>query len=431
MSHSILPPTVPARIAIVATLRWTFGARLAMAFRDLGCSVDSWCPRGHPLDSVQGLGRRHRAPRLAAQASLRTALMASAPDLAVACDDESTRLLRCIHDECRPAAREGVLRSVLDRSLGSPDSCGRAADRGALLRLARSLGVRTPMSASVGSPEALADWAAERGFPAVLKSDRSWGGRGVTVLRGAAELAPAFRRARRAPWKEVLSDWLLRRDPAPLLDRLFKSPPALTVQDYVRGRAANRAVACWRGEILGGLSVEALQTQGPAGPASVVRVIENAEMTEAARRIVGALGLSGFCGLDFILEAGSGRAELIELNPRATPVCHLGRAGAPSLPALLLGRLRHAPVRDAPEPHRGAVVAIFPGEWSRDPCSRWLVEAFHDVPWGEPALVRDALRGAWETRGLAARLRARFRAAARPAETSAAGGPAGRVAPSG
>ena len=32
-------------------------------------------------------------------------------------------------------------------------------------------------------------------------------------------------------------------------------------------------------------------------------------------------------------------------------------------------------------------VALFPGEWARDPSSAYLSGAYHDVPWDDPPLV--------------------------------------------
>jgi hypothetical protein len=71
------------------------------------------------------------------------------------------------------------------------------------------------------------------------------------------------------------------------------------------------------------IEVEALLTYGATGCASVVQLIENREMKIAAENIAARLGLSGFFGLDFILEKDSERAFLIEMNPRLTPPCYL------------------------------------------------------------------------------------------------------------
>ena len=69
--------------------------------------------------------------------------------------------------------------------------------------------------------------------------------------------------------------------------------------------------------------MEVLRSDGSTGPASVVHLIQNVEMRGAAERIASRLGISGFFGLDFILEEGTGRAYLIEMNARLAPPCYL------------------------------------------------------------------------------------------------------------
>ena len=92
------------------------------------------------------------------------------------------------------------------------------------------------------------------------------------------------------------------------LDGLYRNRPAISLQEYVVGRPANRAVVCHRGEVLAGLSVEALQTSDATGPATVIRVLDSPEMSDAAARMlrlvesqspivqsVGAIDLQGRC----------------------------------------------------------------------------------------------------------------------------------------
>ena len=67
---------------------------------------------------------------------------------------------------------------------------------------------------------------------------------------------------------------------------------------------------------------------------TVVEVIDRPDMTAAAGRLAARLHLSGFHGLDFLLDK-TGTAWLIELNPRATQVCHVPAGGGPSLAKVL------------------------------------------------------------------------------------------------
>ena len=131
-------------------------------------------------------------------------------------------------------------------------------------------------------------------------------------------------------------------------------------------------------------------------------------MTQAAERIVGHLGISGLWGLDFILEEKTGAAYLIEMNPRATPICHLALGAGQDLAGALCAQLSNTTPIPSPVLTQQNVIALFPGEWHRDPASPYLRSAFHDIPWEEPDLVRDGLQQPWSERGLIARTLARY-----------------------
>ena len=397
------------RILLTATLRWPLAARLAIALRKLGCPVQAWCPVGHPLEKTRAVERIYRCGALAPQRSLRSAILAAAPDFIIPCDDDAAIHLHQLHEASHAAGPSAALRRLIERSLGTPASCSLATARGELMRLARAENMRVPETGRLSSLADLDQWCAQSGFPAVLKLDRSWGGLGVTVVRDMDQARDALRAATHPSLMRALSHLILRRDSSHLLRRFSGARPSITIQKYISGRPANRAVACWQGEVLAGISVVALQTQNPTGPATVVQVIENEEMSEAARRLVRALGLSGLCGLDFVIDAHSGDAYLIEVNPRATPIGHLALAAGQDLPAALHARLRGEPVPSSAYAIRGDIIAMFPGEWRRNLLSPYLRTAFHDVPWAEEELVRDCVDLPWEQRGIAARIRARLR----------------------
>lgn len=401
------------RILLAATLRWPLAARLAIAFRSLECPVEAWCPVGHPLEKTLAVGRIHPGGVLAPQRTLHAAIRASAPDFVIPCDDGAALHLARLYQRSEADASMAAVRRLIERSLGTPGSCALATTRGKLMRLAEAAGVRIPAAASLTAPGDLERWAARHGFPAVLKVDGSWGGLGVSVVGDLAQARKALHGATHPPAYRALLHLILRRDPSHLWGWLAAARPGMTVQAYIAGRPANCAVACWRGEVLAGISVVALQTQSAAGPASVVRIIENAEMSETARRLVRALGLSGFCGLDFVIEAATGAAYLIEINPRATPISHLALGAGHDLPAALHARLQGEPVGAArapigARPGCGDVIVMFPGEWQRNPLSPYLRSGFHDVPWAESGLVRECVALPWEERGIAARIRARL-----------------------
>src|SRR5262249_39591819 len=146
-------------------------------------------------------------------------------------------------------------------------------------------GIAVPETTVLRDRNDLLDRVAQLSFPCVLKVDGSWGGLGVRVLRGPQDGARAFAEL------GTLSSWQSMAQ-RPVKSRRFgpfrqwrnqwrsAAKPRMILQAYVEGRPANRAVVCWRGEVLAGLSVEALQTMSETGPATVVRLVEHSEMAE-------------------------------------------------------------------------------------------------------------------------------------------------------
>ena len=108
--------------------------------------------------------------------------------------------------------------------------------------------------------------------------------------------------------------------------------------------------------------------------------------------MVRRLNLSGLHGFDFMLEAHTGNAHLIEINPRATQVGHLALGPGRDLPAALYAALCGEPVHAAPKVTENDVIALFPQEWLRAPESAFLRTAYHDVPWEERELLRACVR---------------------------------------
>ena len=122
---------------------------------------------------------------------------------------------------------------------------------------------------------------------------------------------------------ELTKRLLLNRDREWILSERRKERPGVIAQSFIHGRPANCAAVSWQGKLLAGICVEVIQAQGPKEPATVVQVVEGAGMMRAAERIAKRLELSGFFGLDFVIENGTGLAYLIEMNPRCTPQCPL------------------------------------------------------------------------------------------------------------
>lgn len=387
------------RILISTTLHWPIAARLSIAFANLGCSVEAICPPEHQLLKIRAVRKCYSYSVFRPLASLQEALRKSQPDLVIPCDDKAAINLHHLYESRVNANSTSDVRAIIERSLGTPAACSLATARAPLLALAGQIGVRAPKTNVVENAGELSAWLVRRGFPAVIKIDNSSGGQGVSIVRTHEEALQAYRKRLMHNSMVCTSRrLLLERDSSAILNWLHPSRPVVNVQDFISGTPANRAVACWRGEVLAGISVQALRTQHPTGPATVVQVVQIPEMQDAAERLAKRLGLSGLWGLDFIIESRTGAAYLIEVNPRATPICHLPLGVGQDLPAALYSCLTDSPsIAPAGMPHN--IIALFPGEWQRNAASPFLHTAYHDVPWQEPALVRDGIKRPWSERG--------------------------------
>jgi hypothetical protein len=149
----------------------------------------------------------------------------------------------------------------------------------------------------------------------------------------------------------------------------------VSLQSLVKGRPANRAVSCWEGKVLAGISAEAIEVSNDTGPATVIKVIEDPELNNAVTRLVEHLGITGFCGFDFVLDQLR-RPLLIEANSRVTPICHI-RWGADLIGAFHTRLTGKPPVGGLGQIMQDRI-ALFPR--LRDPCSRHLYSCYRDIP---------------------------------------------------
>jgi ATP-grasp domain len=394
---------VQSRILITSTNWWPLAARLAAAFGASGAHVGVICPRGSPILAVSSVREVFNYAALAPVQAVLGAMRRMQPDIVVPCDERALGHLHTIH----AALPDGDgLRRLIERSLGDPAGYGAMRSRGQALELAAQDGSLEPASRELRSEADVREWCASRPLPAVIKADGTWGGAGVAVVDSLTSALAAFRRMSRplATWR-VAKFLFSNRDPFPLRGWLDRTRPGVIGQDFVRGRAANIMVACWQGEVLASVGAIALESLEDFGAATIVRLVSHPEMEAVAARLVRRLGISGFCGLDFILEESGNKAFMIELNPRATQLGHLPFGPASSLVDVFLGRLRgETTLTNGPRIAEGGAVAFFPQAWLAGAGSPVRSSAYPDVPWQEPALIEELLRRPWDVRSPLARL---------------------------
>ena len=392
------------RILLTDTNRWPSSARLAIGLSKAGCRVWGVCPtRGHPLLYTRVVQQTFPYSGLRPLESLVAAIEATEPQIIIPCDDRGVEHLHEVHARARSQGTAGTrLASLIECSLGPPESYSIASARCDLLKIACEEGLRVPDTKLVKTVDDLNSWQAGHSLPWVLKGDGTFGGRGVRIAHTSVQAEECFSeittlfKATRAIKRTIVN-----RDPFWLRPWWNNYRPAVIVQSHIQGRPANCAVVCWKGKVLAGIGVEVVSSEGSTGPAIVVRVVDNSEMMLAAERIARRLGLSGFFGLDFIIQEGSGAAYLIEMNPRCTPLSHLQLGTGRDLIAALCAQLSGQPMQETPAVTRKDIIAYFPQAWTGK--SEYLESGYLDIPQEEPELVQDLLRP-WPDRSLLYRL---------------------------
>jgi hypothetical protein len=290
----------------------------------------------------------------------------------------------------RRKSSKSWIADLVEKSLGSPPDYPRVLSRNGSMAELRAAGVRVAETLPVGCEATLEASLAQLGFPAVLKSDGSWGGEGVAIVRDLGEARTAYRRLANPPsLLRSLARSLKRRDVHHLIARLHSRSMPICVQRFIPGMPAASAFAAWKGDVAGSIYYDVLVADGTIGPPNVIRRVDCPEIDSATRTVARLFGLSGLHGLDFIRDR-DGAAHLIEINPRATQGGTLAFGAGHDLPAALAGSLS-SQTRGMRTPIANDVVVFFPREWKRNPSSPYLQSGHHDIPWDDPAILKAAL----------------------------------------
>jgi hypothetical protein len=387
-------------LLLAAAKWWPLAARLAVALRDHGCDVAALCPARHPLGHVSGLRALYRYRGLDSIGSLADAIRDYRPDVVIPCDDGVVAQLHALHEQ-HPS-----LRPVIESSLGPARWYPVVRSRQRLLSLAAQLGIRVPDTQPIESESDLAAWHEQHGPRAVVKLDGDNGGNGVSICGSLEDATAALHRFQGRPGAlTAMKRLIVDHDPLALWQRRSPLASGVSVQKFIDGRPANCMFACYQGALLGLISVVVVASEGPTGAATVVRVVQDESMRKAAQHIAAALNLTGFYGLDFIIEAAGGEPYLIEMNPRCTQLGHLELPLAGSLAGAFAAVLRGAAQPPPKQPLPCERVALYPQAQAAGAACRPLIESsHHDVPAGEPELVRELERGPWPMRHWPARL---------------------------
>ena len=377
-----------AKVLLTATVEWPNVPTLAIGLARAGCDVSVVCPPGCPLPKNHALRQTFRHRSFDPLKTLTSAVKAVRPEIIIPCDDQAVEQLHELHAGACRREPANEITALIEKSLGPPDSYPIVRSRYELLKVAQEQGIRVPDTRRVQSVADLRSWQAQHPFPWVLKTDGTWGGYGVKIAHTPEQAEQYFHKLNRFfSFGRVLKRLCVNRETSWLWPWWNDSKPAISVQSYIHGRPANCAVVCWAGEVLAVIGVEVVSTVGDTGRASVVRISDNVEMAHAARRIAERLKMSGFFGLDFMIEEKSSFAYLIEMNPRLARPFHLQLGKGRDLIGALCARISNRPARDLPPVTENRMVAYFPDAWESE--SEYLASSYHDTPEEEPDLVQQ------------------------------------------
>jgi biotin carboxylase len=226
--------------------------------------------------------------------------------------------------------------------------------------------------------------ASELRFPVFVKKSFSWAGQGTILCQNTSEVKQAYEDLN--PKRTLLKN-IVRRV---LCRDWYPANSAIEVQSAQTGVSVMFNVVAWRGHYLGGFFASREQTVGGNGPSTIVSIGPNPVCEAIARKLVAAMGASGFLAFDFIWDQSSNSAVLLECNPRPNQISHLG----PHIGVDLCRALKRASAGECIEVSpvtNSVVVPLFPQEWLRDEDSALKKLPKLDIPRQDPSLLEFML----------------------------------------
>ena len=255
------------KILVFATQNTPLAARISIALADVGFRVAALTPHGHPVRRARKIQHHFAYHTRSRLKSIVRAIDRWSPDLLVCTDDLAVRELQTLHQ--RTAASDDKagrhISDLIELSLGPSTSFPAMRNKSDFLALAELEGLRCPRTIVIPATRAFVSSPAELTYPIVVKADQSEGGRCVRIVNSDADL-------RAAVWElQTPSTWRgFRRFFGAIFGSKALSPLMLplrrtiSLQQYIPGRPANRAVICWKGKVLAGISVEAVEVSARA-----------------------------------------------------------------------------------------------------------------------------------------------------------------------
>jgi hypothetical protein len=374
---------VPQRVLLFALNNWIGAARLPSALHRAGFEVVVLCPGDSFIAATRFVNRRlEMRGRVEANAISRTIWQEVTELGTTAIIAADTRAVEFIH-AFAGAVQQGTFsqsagvekfQAMLERSLPPVEHLETVRSRTAGHAVATELGIPAPAQSQIASIDDAIAFAAQHGYPVVLKTEGGAAGVNVTVCNDEAALREAH---------EKLTVPLSHPPPPP--------PKQLIVEVFIDGPQLSYVFVARGGRVLTGLTrMKVKAYPDPHGPSSVVRVVEVPQMVDYAARFAERVQYNGFASLQCLLDPVSKTPQFLEFNCRPVPIHHLGEeAVGIDWCKAWFAALEGQPPPAFPGPIFKRQIALFPQEWLRDPQSKYLTtNALHDVPWDDPGLLK-------------------------------------------
>ena len=367
--------------ALIALLShgWMGASRLPRALCRAGWQVDSLCAPHNLLAQSRFAGRVTAVTSSETVLSgLVQAVNACQPDVLIpGCETA----VRWFHQIARASTQQpwpefaSVTLARVRQALGNERYYDTTLSKTRMHALAQELGLRVPSQVGACTVQDALLAARQLGYPLVLKGEHGFAGQQVCICHNESDLVNSHR-------------------------QMSGASPALHIdaQQYIRGTTAMCAGVAKEGRLLESVFALKLHTHPlPTSPCSVAGFANDDSARHILASLVQCLGFNGFCSCDVMVESETNDVYLLEFNPRPVPLTALGHLDGHDLCAAYAQTIGNAPAVAGAEqtpkstPERQAVVAFFPNEWLRDANSPYLLNAYHDVPWDDPPLLRATI----------------------------------------
>jgi predicted ATP-grasp superfamily ATP-dependent carboligase len=200
-------------------------------------------------------------------------------------------------------------------------------DKARTLALAADLGIAVPVGVPVLEPADVAAAVRKVGLPAVVKPVQSWVEKAGSGIRMASSVALSAREATQAA------------------GQILEAGGQAMVQRWLPGDREAVSLIVSRGRVLARFAQIAHRMYPSLGGASVLResIPLPDDVTEAAERLVHAIGLEGYAEVEFRRDA-EGRPVLMEINPRLSASVEVAVRAGVNFPVLLYQWAAGAPL---------------------------------------------------------------------------------------